>query len=498
MFIAGNEDESDVLSTLDKSSVLYYKENLPRPVDGTCSWIVEDAVFLSWLSGQQSSLLWITGHAGCGKSMLAAFIVDYLKSRCRAPETVCYFFVVEHIDKQNNSLSILRSIIAQFLRQRRDLIYHARKIVRRRQYDRIEALWDLFVSLVNDPSAGLTTVIIDALEECKEESRSQLLRLIARIFVKRSSDPSFKCAQLKLLFTSRRNPSLEHDLGNLPIFRLGLEDHEAISRSIGLYIHERVVELTRMSEYNRDTSGFIENELHKKAENTYLWVKLVLEKVERSMSERGGASIKDFQQIVKVIPPKVQAVYASILKSIPDDERFHAAQLLRIINTSFRPLTMNELNSSVQILKWHSQTVSELEEESQGNFERALDCLRGFVRVADSRVYPVHQSAKEFLISLSDKPIPGIPQVFSLVPAKAHLTLADACISFLMIRDFERPLFEIQTMDSAEFYADQAGRDSQDNMSQCGLDEEFGLESLFGDNVLSRGVEKIALTHSFF
>ncbi|PVH90721.1 hypothetical protein DM02DRAFT_607159, partial [Periconia macrospinosa] len=432
------------------SDIVYYKENLPRAVDGTCMWLVEDAVFLSWLNQKPSSLLWITGHPGCGKSMLAAFMVDYLKSKSRIPATVCYFFIVDNIDHQNNSLCILRSVVAQFLRQRRDLIHHARKFVKRRQLHRLEVMWDLFVTLIGDASAGITTLIIDALDECDEESRNQLLRLIGRIFDRRSSDARLEKAQLKLVITSRRDPSLGVKLSTLPIIRLELENHKAVGQAIGLYIHAKVAELMRITGYSKDTATFIETQLQVKAENTYLWVRLVFENMERVMSERGGASIKDFQEIVKSLPLEVQSLYASILRSIRNEERSHAVQLLQIITMAFRPLTIKELNIMVQLLKWHSKTLSELDEETQGNFERALDSLRGFVRVADSKIYLIHQSAKEFLTRISERPVPGIVPDFSVSSADAHLQLADACISFLMLREFEQPLLDKYASHAAE------------------------------------------------
>jgi hypothetical protein len=495
--IAADEDASDILCTIDTSNMPYYKAELPSPVEGTCIWLVEDAIFLSWLNQKTSSLLWIVGHPGCGKSMLSAYMVDYLQNNSHIPATVCYFFIVDNIANQNNGVCILRSFIAQFLRQRPDLINHARKFVKRQQLDRLGPMWELFIALISDSSAGVTILIIDALDECDEKSRNQLLPLIGHIFDKRRLDPRLEKAKLKLVMTSRREPSLELGLSSLPMMRLELENHKAIRQAIALYIHEKVTEIMRIIGYTKETATSIEKQLQGKAENTYLWVRLVFEQMASIMSQRGGASVKDFQEIVKILPGKVQCLYESILRSIRAEERPLAAQILRIITSAFRPISIQELNIAVQLLKFHPKTISELDAATEGNFERALDCLRGLVRVADSTVYLIHQSAKEFLTSISETSVLDIPSEFRMSFKDMHSALADACISFLMIQEFEQPLFENHQGQATESSSAHERTCEDDSCPAIEDDEGFGLAEIFGDEFSGKEMGLVSHTHPF-
>ena len=60
-------------------------------VEGTCEWIDSNETYLSW-SRSQSSLLWVSGGPGKGKTMLSlSFLPTILKERPRPTKTLCFF-----------------------------------------------------------------------------------------------------------------------------------------------------------------------------------------------------------------------------------------------------------------------------------------------------------------------------------------------------------------------------------------------------------------------
>jgi hypothetical protein len=62
-----SQEEKDCLQYLDSTNYISHKERNPKPVDGTCEWILEHQRYQSWLNDEEkSSLLWISGDPGCG------------------------------------------------------------------------------------------------------------------------------------------------------------------------------------------------------------------------------------------------------------------------------------------------------------------------------------------------------------------------------------------------------------------------------------------------
>src|SRR5436190_23591500 len=52
----------------DQSEV--WKENLERREEGTCRWIFELDEYKDWLASAESSMVWVSGKAGYGKSLM--------------------------------------------------------------------------------------------------------------------------------------------------------------------------------------------------------------------------------------------------------------------------------------------------------------------------------------------------------------------------------------------------------------------------------------------
>ncbi|RDB24713.1 hypothetical protein Hypma_007436 [Hypsizygus marmoreus] len=77
----------------EQSNVLEWLDPI-FSVEGTCDWILREAVFQSWkeqTEGQDiASCLWIHGPAGFGKTFVSGRIIEHLCSTSRFP--AAYFF----------------------------------------------------------------------------------------------------------------------------------------------------------------------------------------------------------------------------------------------------------------------------------------------------------------------------------------------------------------------------------------------------------------------
>ena len=102
--------ETSCLQALFTSDYSTYKATIQDPVKGTCTWFLQHQKFLTWLEEPHSSLLWVSGGPGCGKSVLASFLINDLQTRVNQAElsaTICYFFCDDKNDAQRNASAIL-------------------------------------------------------------------------------------------------------------------------------------------------------------------------------------------------------------------------------------------------------------------------------------------------------------------------------------------------------------------------------------------------------
>ena len=105
-----------------------------------------------------------------------------------------------------------------------------------------------------------------------------------------------------------------------------------------------------------------------------------------------------------------------------------------------RPLTLNEMNVALSITE-DSCCLADLDLESSSSFRTTVRDLCGlFVNIRDSRIYLLHQTAKEFLLQRRDhfgRCNLSVRWQQSMDAAICNITIAKICLSFLSFSDFE-------------------------------------------------------------
>ncbi|KFY25359.1 hypothetical protein V491_01785 [Pseudogymnoascus sp. VKM F-3775] len=434
------------LLTHNTPNVAEYKSSLPSRVAGTCRWVLSNSQYRGWSLQNETCLLWISGYPGSGKTILSAYLSEYLSAGELSPglrTTLCYFFCDEKIDTQRDGKAILRSIIHQLVIQHRLLIKYVKAAYdfHGPQFDRsFNELWRIFVAIAGDKQIGPISVIIDAIDECEETTRERLLRSIVELIERsRSTGSSTPC--IRFLITSR--PFLEgpYTTNNLQID----PSRSHIDQDLRLVIQTKVDGIAKRTQCKPAVRAYLENALYSKADRTFLWVMLVLHLLERSLL----ASQKDFMRIIDELPNNLTTTYEHFLQGISTEYQTLATKLLHFLVGSSRPLTLDEMRILVAI-QGHHRTVAEVEEDAQPNMQRTIEGVLGpLVRVWDSRIYLVHQSLKEFLQGLSTRTESSLSVTYGIDPSKANLLLARACVSYLLLEDFKDDLFSKDRSDTA-------------------------------------------------
>jgi hypothetical protein len=345
-------------------------------------WILENSYFQQWHSAQQSRLLWIRGDPGKGKTMLLCGIINELKRFIAKSDLLSYFFYQATDSRINNATAMLRGLIYMLVDQQPSLVSHVRKKYDQRGKTLFEdtnawvALSEIFASILQDPSLNTTYLVIDALDECVVD----LPKLLDFIVRKSPESP-----RVKWIVSSRNWPDIGERLVNASQ-NLSLElNVEPVSAAVGIFIRHKVLELAQRKKYNNKIRDAVLNHLSSNANGTFLWVALVCQDLEKIPKLAILARLNDF-------PPGLNALYERMIKQIRNSDYTSLCnRILALIAIVYRPITLPELTSLIDVLEDMSDDIESLQE--------IIGFCGSFLTVRKDAIYFVHQSAKEYLLT---------------------------------------------------------------------------------------------------
>ncbi|KAL8299133.1 hypothetical protein RB593_009145 [Gaeumannomyces tritici] len=428
---AKESEEDKCLQSLKRGDYAWYKDRVQDRVPDTCLWFLNHDSYQSWLTADSGPLL-VSADPGCGKSVLARYLIDSrLGFRLPKNAAICYFFFK---DQDQNTIELaLCALVHQLLCLRPKLMRHA--LPRYKQdgaglANNVTALWDILESATADPEAGTVVIVLDALDEClqNEHNMETLSRYIHGHFGKRSGN-------LKILMTSRPyEGTIQHiqDLEkSFPNIRIkGEDDSEIIREEINSVIGYRV---SRMDKFSNELKTHIRARLMSITHRTYLWLYLVFEHLKRPDVKQTVLGLD--RSFLKDLPKTVDEAYEKILSRSTAPQQTRKAIL--ILLGAYRPLKLREVQIAVELAP-DAACPGSLDLEPDQKFKQRLRAWCGlFVTVHDDKVYFLHQTAREFLLPLAIS-LPGPTTLtkwahtFSI--RQAHEALAESCTVYLDLR----------------------------------------------------------------
>jgi ankyrin repeat protein len=475
-----------------------YKAQLPRPVQGTCSWILSHPAYLSWLTTEETRLLWVTGEPGCGKTMLSAYLTDHLRlgRGTFAKPQVFFFFCDDKVKSQRDANAILRGILYQIVQQHRKLIKHVKS---RFELDgpslanSFPALWELFLKIVADSTSGAIGVIVDAIDECEIRTRNSFLNAMMELVNEAHNIDQRPQNCIKFLITSRPSLGNSYNLTGVMKNRLSIDQNQSnVSEDVKLVIRSKVGEIANRFHCDDETKNYLEQLLYSKSDQSFLWLNMVLHSLEGS----SRASKREFERIINTFPPNLEATYSSFLRGISSKDQEDARKILRLLIGGSRHLTLVEMNIAFTIDHGH-KSVADALDDLQLSIQSTLQNIVGsFVRIKevdqssdrDSKVSLIHQSAKEYLTDLARHSADNIVQSFAFSSVDAALSISQSCIRYLLMEEFqvdvfasERTSIETSSPQSADsFPVTDFG--TMGLGGPLGLDDHLDLDNFFKDS----------------
>ncbi|KAK4225762.1 ankyrin repeat domain-containing protein 50 [Podospora fimiseda] len=396
-------EDYKLLRYLETTPYRERKDRNPLRIQGTCQWFLCHRTFQSWTEGHDK-ILWVSADPGCGKSVLARYLVDDVLPTA-ASRTTCYFFFKPDFEDQRNATTAISCLLHQLFKQRPVLFSEqARGMLqaeRERLLESFSKLWDTLIEAVGHPSAGDILCLMDALDECEEGSRSQFTRELGHLYC------SGKLPNLRFLLTSRpfgsihRGFQLPDGIGLSVVHLTGENEEEAteISEEIDIFIKARVPSICARLRLAQHEQEYMLQELLRTPHRTYLWVYLTLQHIKGNIHiDKGG-----IMKAISELPRSVDEAYERILSLSTDPSK--ARKILQLIVAAARPLEVQEINLALEI-KSDSEFYRSVRMVQEDRFrhmkkKRREEVKKLFQRASDI-VVPVGlragREAREFLI----------------------------------------------------------------------------------------------------
>lgn len=349
-------------------------------------WIFNHPEFTSWRKHDRSSVLWINGAPGKGKTMLLMGIIQALLPLKSDSSPICisYFFCEGADKKLTSATSVLRGLIYMIVMERPEALSHLDERYNRAGRQLFEdinafyALSEIFRDIIKDLQVVLVT---DAIDECRE-GLPQLLDLIGQTI--------HSSSKVKWVISSRDRPDIASRIKYWNgVVNLNLEvNWRYVTNAVESYLNQKLPVIAEAKGYDSQLYQAVRECLRARAEDSFLWISAVCKVL-------GNTPRRKTFSVLKTLPAELKIVYQEMLnqvQSIDDTEDQELClRILASVASSRRPIRLKDLSVSARLPSEYIKDQSYLKE--------LIYLCGSFLTVRDDVVSIIHSSAREFLVA---------------------------------------------------------------------------------------------------
>ncbi|KAI0027855.1 hypothetical protein K488DRAFT_32379, partial [Vararia minispora EC-137] len=269
--------------------------------------------------------------------------------------------------------------------------------------------------------------VIDALDECPEPLRKDVLVLLEHI-------TSQKLSNLRLLATSRPEADIEFYMDRIATHRINLHSIDSQAQDLGAYVSNVLTHDQSFQDWSDELISSTADFLSENANGMFRWVYCQLETLRFCLP-------KNVSRTLETLPKTLDETYERILRNIDNSVSDDARRIFHCIAFARIPLSVDELAEIFAIdfttIPIPTHTASFRVRDPETRLRRmcsglidVVDVHRPFQPGPPRRVVQfAHFSVKEFL--LSDRLAMGPIPLYHINTRLAHTTLAQMCITTL-------------------------------------------------------------------
>ncbi|KAL8991707.1 MAG: hypothetical protein Q9169_007725 [Polycauliona sp. 2 TL-2023] len=298
----------------------HHKTSFDTVMPGSGAWLQQKPEFIDWKTSSTSSILWIRGILGSGKSKLMSTVIQSLlndKNKNTATSAFAYFYCTrDQAEKARaDPHEIMRAIVKQVSCFNTSQPIHAATLCefRKRQEDAEEDGSDpskLSLSECKDLILEIAdqlplVVVIDALDQCDPLRRYELIGSFKNIVQKSNN-------LIKIIVSSRNDSDIVSRLSDVPFVYINSDDNrEDVNRFIQKEL-DKAIDEQRLLQGRLSTSlrERILNDLRSRANGMFLWARL---QIQNMCDPERMIVASDVEDALHQLPATLSEQYSGIL-----------------------------------------------------------------------------------------------------------------------------------------------------------------------------------------
>ncbi|MCJ1307340.1 hypothetical protein MMC25_000986 [Agyrium rufum] len=318
---------------------------------GTGEWFLRSKHYQSWKQSFWNTILWISSTPGCGKTVLAATVIDHLRSAVslkKEDDAVIYVFFGHGSGNQeiHSTSDLLDCIIHQLVQHnpscREDLEGVQKQIEKRKGSKPIQAE-KLAILQAMCLRVEHVYLVVDALDECPDVVSfiQEIVGLLEQVL--------WLGDVLRILITSRPSREIERILFPHLSSHMNLNRMDGLQLDIHHYVQAEVscrIETGVLKVRNESLKKEIVEQLSRGADHMFLWARIQLEQLSSLRSD------KAIKAALQSLPRGLDETYIKILyrmKEENEDNLDELKSLLRWLVINSGPLSFAQLAEAISI-----------------------------------------------------------------------------------------------------------------------------------------------------
>ncbi|KAG5660351.1 hypothetical protein KAF25_002957 [Fusarium avenaceum] len=375
----------DFISTIPVGR--HQTEKRDSRTENTCEWLIAHPKFRRWEDASYSSLLWLQGNIGTGKSFLSSKVIDRYCVNSDEPEkwsnnhddAFAYFYCSRSDPSRQNISSILASYVRQLSEMPRhpgSIHVSSYKLVKNKgsvqKTTEVQLYKRVLVEMIN--SYPRTTLVLDALDECEFDTRRELA-----IFLKQLVAESKHL--LKVFIASRPQNEIKHHLvasqGPQMLVEINTTDNQG---DIEKYVNIEWERFVKSPPFDIGDSleKLVKDTLSKKSAGMFRWTYLQWEQIKACRSN--GAITERLERL----PRTLSDAYNEIYNTLQGSERLMLQRVVRWVMCARKPLDSCTLLSAIRVESEKVDGNSPLNKSDL--VEKTLESVCRHLVVKDSRL----------------------------------------------------------------------------------------------------------------
>jgi hypothetical protein len=324
-----------VLQWLDPLPVVdTYNDILEGMLDGSCKWLFEKTEYIRWQdqprTGRQTSMLWVSGIPGAGKTRLATATIRRLQKDGK----VAYFYCDTKEEKRRQVLGILRTWAWQLLTQDNAQLETIAEIKSAGAPPNESNMRESLGRLCENWGC---TLVLDALDECEPDARKKLYRLLV-LFSKRARVVVFSRD------VSDFRSNIYHSSSGLVHIHITETDNESDIR----HFLER--EAKTLDLEDEDLEKTLIESLLAGANGMFLWAALMIQELSKTFMFFADDYGEAIRNALQDLPQDLDELYARLLTTLAAAKPWKWSQkLFQWLACAQRPLSLEEIGAALKI-----------------------------------------------------------------------------------------------------------------------------------------------------